>query len=236
MNISIILPAYQEAENLNKILPTIKDVLNNAHLSYEVLVIDTMEELDNTKQICREFDAKYINREGGNMYGDAIRTGFKYCQGDFTLVMDADGSHNPKDIIRLYDEINSKKYNLVIGSRYCKGGKTDNSFILKAMSWALNFTYRVFFGLLKIKDISNSFRIYRTEDIKQLKLECSNFDIVEEILIKLNYLIDNFKVSEIPVHFSKRDKGESKRDLMKFIFSYLTTMKRLKDIKSNIVK
>lgn len=236
MDLTIILPAYKEADNLRNILPKINLELKDSDLKYEILAIDTTESTDDTKEVCSEYNATYINREEGNMYGDAIRTGFKYSNGKYTLVMDADGSHNPKDILRLYSAASSGNYHLVIGSRYCKGGNTDNNFILKTMSWSLNFTYRLAFGMLNIKDISNSFRVYKTNDIQSLKLECENFDIVEEILIKLKYSIKDLQIKEVPIHFSKRDKGESKRDLFKFILSYLKTLKKLKSIESNIVK
>lgn len=235
MEISVILPSYQEAENLRNILPKLNAVLSERGLGFEILVIDTKEAMDDSKDVCESNQARYINRENGNMYGDAIRTGFKYAQGKYTVVMDADGSHDPADIIRFYDAMGSGNYDMVIGSRYCKGGQTDNNLILQTMSWMLNLTYRIVFGI-KAKDISNSYRMYKTDQIRELKLECDNFDIVEEILIKLNYMIEDFSIKEIPIRFNKRDKGESKRDLFKFILSYLKTMKKLKDIKSDIVK
>jgi dolichol-phosphate mannosyltransferase len=98
------------------------------------------------------------------------------------------------------------------------------------MSYVLNLTYRIFFNI-KVKDISNSFRMYKTEQLKLLPLECNNFDIVEEIIIKLSKYIPTFKFLEIPVFFDQRKYGESKRDLVKFIFSYLTTIKKLMKVK-----
>nr|MBQ4456972.1 glycosyltransferase [Clostridia bacterium] len=233
--ISVILPSYKEAENLKNILPKLNETLSKKGINYEILVIDTMEPMDESEDVCRVNGAKYIRRENGNMYGDAIRTGFAHTDSKYTVVMDADGSHDPSCIVQFYDTMKSGDCDMVIGSRYCKGGQTDNNLILQAMSWMLNLTYRVVFGI-KAKDISNSFRMYKTADTKGLKLECDNFDIVEEILIKLNYMNKDFSIKEIPIRFNKRDKGESKRDLFKFIFSYLKTMKRLKEIKSDIVK
>lgn len=233
MDISIVLPAYQEAENLKSILPRLRKVLEKKDLQYEILVIDTMTPMDDSKKICEENNVCYIPRKNGNLYGDAIRTGFSKGQGKFLVVMDADGSHNPEDVLRFYDEMEKGKYNLIIGSRYCKGGYTDNNFILRFMSYVLNLTYRVLFGL-RVKDVSDSFRMYRTEDLRKITLECDNFDIVEEILIKLHFQIGGFTVKEIPISFSKRVAGESKRDLVKFIFSYLQTISKLMKIKRNI--
>lgn len=231
MDVSIVLPAYKEAQNLMTILPAINKCLENEPLSYEILVIDTVEKLDGTEEVCKSNHAHCISREGRNLYGDAIRTGFAHAAGKYIVIMDADGSHNPNDILRFYNEMQQKEYALIIGSRYCKGGYTDNNFILRFMSWMLNVTYRVAFGL-EVKDVSDSFRMYSAQYVKQLELECDNFDIVEEILIKLKYSIKDFKVKEIPISFNKRDKGESKRDLMKFIGSYIKTMKKLLQIRN----
>lgn len=229
MMISIVLPAYLEAENLKNILPDIHKVLSE--IEHEILVVDTMEPMDNTEEVCKINNAIYTPRNGGNFYGDAIRTGFQKVSGKYTVIMDADGSHNPKEILNFYREMETGKYDLVIGSRYCKGGYTDNPAILRFMSWALNVAYRVIFGL-KVKDVSDSYRMYKSEQIKKLNLECENFDIVEEILIKLSLNNALFQIKEVPISFNKRAAGESKRDLAKFIKSYLKTIRRLLKIKN----
>jgi len=230
MSISVILPAYHEAENLAELLPKIKKVVSSIGQPYEILVIDTMTKMDNTDEICLANGCTYLNREHGNNYGDAIRTGIIKAGNKYTVAMDADGSHNPDDVVRFYEEI-EKGYDLIIGSRYISGGNSHNGVILKFMSYILNMTYRLFFRI-KAKDISNSFRMYKTEQLKSLSLECDNFDIVEEIIIKLSRNIPDFKLLEMPVFFDQRKYGESKRDLVKFIFSYLATIKRLMKIKN----
>lgn len=232
MTISVVLPAYQEAENLKNILPNIHKVLSE--VDHEILVIDTMEPMDNTPEICMENNTRYVSRTGGNLYGDAIRTGFASSTGKYTVIMDADGSHDPKEILNFLKVMQQGQTDLVIGSRYCKGGYTDNNFILRFMSWALNVTYRVLFGL-KVKDVSDSFRMYKTEQIQKLQFECDNFDIVEEILIKLSYTFHPYVIRELPISFNKRAAGESKRDLVKFIISYLKTIQKLLRIKRNTV-
>ena len=75
MELSIVLPAYLEAENLNYILPQLHRCLNKTGIEYEILVIDTMEALDSTREVCAKWEVHYVNRYGGNLYGDAIRTG-----------------------------------------------------------------------------------------------------------------------------------------------------------------
>ena len=70
--------------------------------------------------------------------------------------------------------------------------------------------------------------------LHQLRFECDNFDIVEEILIKLSLFCSPFKVKEVPISFNKRAAGESKRDLVKFIFSYLETIRKLMTIRRQV--
>ncbi len=231
--VSVVLPSYLEEENLKKIIPNIHGALHE--IVHEIIVVDTIEEMDNTHSVCDENNAKYIHREGGNLYGDAIRTGFSVAAGEYIVVMDADGSHDPKAIVDFYKEMKSDEVDLIIGSRYCKGGYTDNPPILKFMSWMLNVAYRVIFGL-KVKDVSDSFRMYKSEQIKGINLECNNFDIVEEILIKLSLEYKPFSVKEVPISFNKRAAGESKRDLLKFICSYFSTIKKLYRIKQTYNK
>jgi dolichol-phosphate mannosyltransferase len=228
MFLSIVIPAYLEEENLRVLLPQINDTLADLNTTYEIVVVDSIEPQDNTKDVCLKNNATYINRKDGNDYGDAIRMGILSANGERTLIMDADGSHDPmyiRDFLAVQD-----KYDLVIGSRYVKNGKTNNNFILIAMSQMVNIAYRIFLRI-HVKDVSNSFRLYDSFSLKRLELECGNFDIVEEILIKLIIQKSDIKIFETPIEFKKRMYGDSKRDLIKFCLSYLSTITRLVKIK-----
>ena len=93
---------------------------------FEILVIDTAEPLDNTKGVCEEFGARYINQEEPAFAG-AFKTGIKYAEKDKFLILDSDGSHNPKYIPDLYKKFVDDKCDVVIGSRYVEGGKTNDA-------------------------------------------------------------------------------------------------------------
>ena len=235
MSLSIVLPAYKEAENLKILLPKINQVLVAFQEPYEILVIDSREKTDSTEDVCISNQCTYIRRMGGDSYGDALRTGFKCAKMDFLAVMDADGSHNPEDILKLYEAMKAEDRHVVIGSRYIKGGSTSNGIILKSMSFMVNLVYRIVFHI-KARDVSNSFRIYRTKQLQSITLECDNFDIVEEILIHLSIACPDFTIKEVPIYFSKRMYGESKRDLWKFVGSYLVTIRRLYKIRRKALK
>jgi len=225
MKLSIIIPSYLEEENLQFILPNLMSVLKDIGIDFEVLVIDTISPMDNTKDICEKNNILYINREQGNKYGDAVRTGIKYAKGEFILFMDADGSHSPEFVADLYAHKDNN--DVVIASRYIKGGFTDNNAALILMSRILNVIYSLVLGL-KCKDVSNSFKLYKGELIKKLSLNSKNFDIVEEILFKLKRFNPNLKIKEIPFHFKKRSMGHTKRNLFLFILSYIYTIFKLR--------
>lgn len=224
-DLSVVIPAYLEEENLRILLPRINAVLNDMKISYEILVIDTLVAKDNTKSVCEEFNALYINRQGGNNYGDAVRTGISSAQGELTIFMDADGSHTPEFIRDIYE--NRGGNDVVVASRYIAGGDTDNSKILILMSLVVNVVYSFVLGL-NCKDVSNSFKLYITSDIKEINLRCDNFDIVEEILFRLKRNKSDLKIKEIPYVFKKRMFGNTKRNLFLFMLSYIFTLLKLR--------
>ena len=226
MTLSVVIPAYREADNLRVLLPKLHEALKG--MDYDINIVDTMEAMDDTEAVCRENGVNYVHRQGGNFYGDAVRTGFNVADKEFVLMMDADGSHSPADFAKLLKDC--EQYDLTIGSRYVADGKTDNPWILIFMSQIVNVCFRLALGL-KVKDISDSFRIYRAADVKALQLDCSNFDIVEEIIIKLSVYHPDYRIREVPITFNKRMYGESKRDLVKFAFSYISTIVKLFKIK-----
>jgi dolichol-phosphate mannosyltransferase len=224
INYSIILPAYSEADNLRILLPQLNTAMRSLGKSYEIIVMDTATDMDDTAAICAANNAIHINRKPTNYYGDAVRTGIQSAQGEFTLFMDADGSHPPEFLVEMlaYSEAND----LVIASRYMPGGQSENSALLIYFSRLLNLTYS-FLLRMHLYDISNSLRLYRTEQLQRLALNCQNFDIIQEILYGLIKCNKQIKIKEIPFSFKKRINGKSKRNFFVFVYSYLRTLVKL---------
>jgi len=181
--------------------------------------------MDHTREVCLKHGVVYINREGGNFFGDAVRTVISHAKGKNIVFMDADGSHSPEFIPTMYQFMN--EYDIVIASRYVEGGGTDNAKILVWMSLILNYIYSLVLRL-KCKDVSNSFKIYRSSLLKDLTLRCNNFDIVEEILFKIVRNNEMVRIKEVPFTFKKRMFGETKRDLLLFIFTFIVTIVKLR--------
>jgi len=225
IELTIVLPAYLEEENLRILLPRLIETLTKMAVSHEVLVVDTREAMDFTQEVCLQHGVVYINREGGNHFGDAVRTGINHAQGKNIVFMDADGSHSPEFIPTMYQFVN--EYDVVIASRYVKGGGTDNIKVLVWMSLVLNFLYSLILNL-KCKDVSNSFKIYRSSLLKGLTLHCNNFDIVEEILFKIVKTNRLVRIKEVPFTFKQRMFGQTKRNLLLFIFTFIVTIIKLR--------
>ncbi len=224
-DLSVILPCYLEEENLRILLPRMKKVLDSSGIRYEVLIVDTESPLDSTQAVCTENQVTYLNRKGDNYYGSAIRTGILNARGKSIIFMDADGSHQPEFILKLFAHKNDA--DIVIASRYVKGGFTENSKSLIFMSKIVNLGFALVLGI-KCKDISNSFKLYDSSLLKNLSLRCENFDIVEEILYKCLRQNKHIRILEIPFTFKQRLFGETKRNLLSFVFSYLVTLIRLR--------
>jgi dolichol-phosphate mannosyltransferase len=232
MNLSIIIPSYNELENLQVLLPQLKTELTNTKINYEILIIDTVQGCEETRNICSTYlNIKYINRSPSNSYGDAVRTGINKSNGDFLIFMDADGSHSPSFVKTLYEKRNNA--DIVIASRYIDGGKTENGLILIFMSFVVNKLYSLVLNL-NIKDVSNSFKLYKSNYVKNLILKCANFDIVEEILYNCKVNYPTIKILEIPYTFKKRMYGETKRNLLIFIFTFILTLIKLRFSKKTI--
>lgn len=234
MGISIALLAYKEAENLKILLPKIINEIEKTNENYEILVIDVEKPLDDTEEVCNEFDAKYINQEFPN-FGGALKTAIKYANMDKFLILDADGSHDPIYIMDIYNKFIDEKCDVVIGSRYINGGKTTDETVSIFMSVTLNIIFRKILGI-DAKDVSTDFRMYDTKQLKEVDLNCRNYDILQEVLVRMKLNNKKLKIEEIPITFNKRIYGESKRQLIPFIIDYGKSLFALLFLKYSFLK
>ena len=227
--LSVVMPAYREAESLRMLLPVLVKAVASIMPDAEIIVADSMEPLDDTADVCASNGVVHLPRTGGNSYGDAVRSGIARSRGRAVLLMDSDGSHNPAAILSLWNA--RDRADIIIGSRYVKGGNTENPWILIAMSRALNLLYKYAFQL-SVADVSNSFRLYKGDQLRSLRLVSSNFDIVEEILIRLVSGATHSSVIEVPMTFEQRKAGVSKRNLPAFMLSYMGSIMKMRQFRA----
>ena len=216
--IGVILPTYCEAPNIEKLIAEIEDLPLNA----SILVIDDSSP-DGTADTVRKLQAKYPNllllvRPKKSGLGSAITDGFRVFLSSknvpkFIVTMDADYSHNPADLPRLVSTMSSG-CDLVIGSRYVIGGKTEGwPYTRKIISRGANTIARGVLGL-KLHDCTSGFRCYSTSFLKQTikYLHSQTYDIQIETVKQAH--VQNFKVKEIPILFVNRKQGKSKLSLL----------------------
>ena len=227
--LSIVIPAYDELLNLRELVPEIKRVTQQLqNFSTEILIVLPSIAKPEEIQEIKNFGATVVMRQPTDSFGDALRSGFAALSdtSEFVLVMDADYSHNPLAITRLLAA--SSGAHVVVASRYTHGGTTANSLLLKIMSRLLNLAYSIVLGI-NCRDISTNYKLYRRSDIKNIVLNCKDFDIVEEILFQVKSIHgQSFVIREVPDHFYERKFWVTKRQLRPFIISYFRTLVRLK--------
>ena len=228
--LSIIMPAHGEADNLRLLLPELRAVAGSLVSQPEILVVDAKSPVDDTREVCIENGVVCLL--GGKSYADAIRTGIRASTGEYVIIIDADGSHNPRFLPVLWEK--REVADVVIASRYAPGGKTDNPWLLEAMSRILNLVFRLVVGI-PVRDVSNDFRLYRGDLLRSLELTCQHFDVIEEILARLLWdrPSNGLRILEVPYHQEQRKLGKPKRNLIVFCLHYLGTLYRLRRMRDN---
>ena len=219
-DLSVVIPALNEAENLKSLLPLIQQVVADLGITAEIIVVDGGS-VDDTKSIVKAFNGRVVDQtERG--YGGALLAGFASACAPYLATMDADLSHPPiflKDFWR--ERMNS---DVLIASRYVAGGKADMAVGRRILSTILNRTYGLLLGL-KLKDLSSGFRMYDHKLIDRIDLRARDFDVLEEILVKIH--INGGRIKEVPFHYRVRHSGKSHAKLIRFGWAYSKTLLRM---------
>lgn len=210
MKISVIIPMYNEEENVIKTLNAVNDVLK-IYGDFEIIVVDDGS-TDKTNQLVNEFSTTnsniYLHKNTVNMgMGRALRTGFEKSEGDIIITIDADLSYDPSFIPKLVDEIDETT-DIVIGSQYMAGGKTEN---IPALRLFISKTANKIVGYAmtdNISTVTGVLRAYRKEVLDSVELESNGTEINPEILAKAKAV--GFSIKEIPVTLKGRELGKSK--------------------------
>lgn len=228
----IVLPTYNEAENLKTLIPAIfkqQEKLKNWELN--ILVVDSLSK-DGTEKLLKEFSKRYKDKffyllrpkEG---LGKAYYEGFSYAKEKIkpyiVFEMDADWSHDPKKISEFLREI-EKGADFVIGSRYIKGGSIpkDWAFHRKLFSVLGNIIIRFGFAKLSITDWTSGFRAIRIWVINKLLEEVKGYNsYVFQVALLDKTLKLGARVKEVPIQFKDREKGKSKINSMQYIIHTL---------------
>lgn len=221
MKVSVVIPAKDEGEGIKQILEEVTPYAD------EVIVVDGHSK-DNTKEIAVRQGAKVImdNRKGK---GDAYRVGINAAVGDIIVFIDADGSHEPKDIPKLTEPIIQGKADLVVASRMLGGSDefhgTFFNYVRMVGGGLITLIINLRFGT-SLTDCLNGFRAIKKEVALALNISANQFDIEHEMIMKC--LKRGYKVCEVQSHEYERKWGSSK--LPTFSRAHLFFFRLLKEL------
>ena len=211
----VIIPTYNEKENIGKIVEAVLSLKKDFH----VLIVDDGSP-DGTAQIVKSLQQAHpdtiflIERQGKLGLGTAYITGFKWGlqrQYDYFFEMDADFSHNPQDLVRMHEACTTQRADVVIGSRYVKGGKLENWPIDRILlSYGASLYVRLV-TWMPVKDPTAGFVCYRRKVLETIDLDKIRFvGYAFQIEMKYAARLLGFKIVEIPITFADRMEGSSK--------------------------
>jgi dolichol-phosphate mannosyltransferase len=211
----VIIPTYNEIENIEAILRAVF----SQNKAFDVLVVD-----DNSpdltalkvKELQNEFNTQLhlIIRNEKTGLGTAYIEGFKWCLDkgyDYIFEMDADFSHNPNDLVKLYNACKDDGADVSIGSRYVEGVNVVNWPMSRVLLSYFASKYVRFITRMKIFDTTAGFVCYKKQVLETIDLDAIKFvGYAFQIEMKFKAYLKNFKIVEIPVIFTDRTKGKSK--------------------------
>ena len=211
----VIVPTYNEIENIEAIIDAVLSQCDDVH----VLVVDDNSP-DNTAQKVEACQSRYadrlflLKRTGKQGLGTAYVDGFKWCLKRhymFMFEMDADFSHDPRDLKRLYEVCRDQGVELAIGSRYIQGVNVVNWPLSRVLlSYAASLYVRLITGM-KIFDPTSGFVCYRRSVLEAINLDEITFiGYAFQIEMKYNTYKKKFNIQEIPIIFTDRLYGVSK--------------------------
>jgi len=216
MKLSLVIPTYNEKENIQKIIQKIQREFKENKINGELIIVDdnspdgTGAILDKLKT--KQKNLKVIHRTGKLGLSSAVLEGWKIAEGDILGVMDADLSHPPEKIKDLFFPIKDNKADFTIGSRYIPGGRIEGWNIKrKLMSKVATLFARVY---TKVKDPMTGFFMIKRECIRNVDLNPRGFKILLEVIIKGNYK----NIKEVPITFINRVEGKSKAGTKEIIY------------------
>jgi dolichol-phosphate mannosyltransferase len=216
MKYSIILPTYNERENLPIIFYLVDKYMNEAKLPYEVVVVDDNSP-DGTLSVAQAIQKSFgtdrvtiVSREGKLGLGTAYAAGLKVAKGNRIILMDADLSHHPKFIAQMVKLMDERKAEIVTGTRYLPGGGVANwDLKRKVVSKGANILADFLLNP-GVSDLTGSFRLYERYALEQVlqKVTCKGYAFQMEIIVLARKA--GFQIAEVPITFVDRLYGESK--------------------------
>ena len=227
-DLSLLIPALHEAENLALLLPGLTALLQRLSIDYEILLL-TRNADDRMRAVARDHAVRIIEQTLPG-YGGALNAGFVEATGRDLLTMDSDLSHPAAVVEQLWND--RDRADVTIASRYVPGGSADMDAYRYALSRVLNAVFSR--GLdVPIKDLSSGFRLYRGSMIRSQVITSRDFDVLQQIVVQA--FADGWRIREIPFHYQPRNHGSSNARVFRVGMACLRTFGKLWLLRNSIL-
>jgi len=219
MKLSVVVPTYNEEQSIDNVLDELKKTLSNIGVPYEIIVVDDGSN-DNTVEIVkRKEDIVLVQHPINRGYGAALKTGIRHSNGEFILIMDADGTYPAKEIPKLLQY--KDQYDMVVGARI--GERVKITFARRPAKFLLSKLANYLMGV-KIPDLNSGMRIFRKKAVERfLHILPSGFSFTATIT--LVYLSKDYLIKYVPIDYRQR-KGKSKINPIKDTLSFASLIIR----------
>lgn len=219
MNVSIIIPAHNEEDNIAEIIAKIEGSLD---IPYELLIVND-HSADGTAEAVEKLCGQYANirlleNKSDKGFANAISTGLRNAAGEAVVPVMADLCDDLSTLRPMLDKINAG-YDVIGGCRYIKGGaRLGGSKVKGFFSCFVGWSLHYLLGL-PIHDVANAFKMYRKNVIDRIDITSKGFEISMELALKAYYL--GFKLTEVPTVWRERQRGKSSFKMLRLLPSYL---------------
>jgi len=217
MNLSVIVPVYNEAGSIREILRRVE----TTGLAREIVVVDDGS-TDETRAILKELDGKGLIRvflhESNQGKGTALRTGFSNARGDVLLIQDADLEYDPREYPNLLRPIEEGVADVVYGSRFLGAGRRPILFWNMVANRMLTLLTNILYNNI-LTDMETGYKVFRRKIIENMPLHAKRFEFEPEFTAKI--LKRKVRIFEVPIVFYPRDYSEGKKIKIKDAFAAL---------------
>ena len=220
MNLSVVIPVYNEVENIGEILKRVQ----STNLAQEIIVVDDGSQ-DGTRATLQQLDGKtnirVILHEKNQGKGAAVVTGMKAAAGDILLIQDADLEYNPRDYPVLLQPIQEGIADVVYGSRFLGAPHRVTMFWHLQANKLLTLMTNILYDTI-LTDMETGYKVFRREVIEGMNIRAKRFDFEPEVTAKV--LKRHYRIFEVPISFNPRDYSQGKKIKLKDAFEAVWTL------------
>jgi len=224
MNLSVIIPVYNEAKNIEEIVKRVQA----SKLASEIIIVDD-DSQDGTRDILKKLNKKknvHVILHGKNQgKGAAVVTGMKAATGDVLLIQDADLEYDPRDYPTLLQPINEGLADVVYGSRFLGAAHRVTMFWHQVANQLLTLMTNILYDSI-LTDMETGYKVFRREVIEGMNIRSKRFNFEPEFTAKI--LKRRYRIFEVPITFNPRDYAEGKKIKLKDAFEAVWALLRFR--------